>query len=1342
MEPDLPPQYPKGMNRVYIQRRLLHGDKPILQADITGLGKIILVLGEPGAGKSDLLGEIGCALGTSRISATRFRHITSSMDATKPLIVDALDEVVRLEPEAIDPIIVKASETQAPLVILSSRSSEWDKSRTQLLRECFGVEPAIVRLLPFDEEEQRVLFQSLFPVEDFALFLAEVDRFELRPPLGNPQFLKLFAEAFVQSGRKFTSKRQIFTDAVRGLTIERDDSPKQAGRPPIETIGEAADEIFAKILLSGVSGISVGDNHADPDFPYLNSLSAREHRLLRSLLDTRLFKPSGDPGFHEPVHRIVAEYCAARYLAKRVSHEGDLLTIRRVLALIAPNGVVRDELRGLLGWIAALGSAETQAACITTDPYAVLANGDPSQLARSSKLLLLQKLRKVSESDPHFRRSDSWRSFSVAGFFDDTMIGLVRNELIGKDVVGELRDLLLELMEGSEAVQSLAEDLRSLLIDRGLPRATRIRAQRLLLELPAHDHRRDFRSLVAIGDSKSLRIAAEAALLYPRGTLQSEDILELLRTSGRHAERDRRSSDDHFEHRYYVKNFISQLELDDTVWLLDELTHGLVCTCGAETSYSCKCLIGISRVIGHLLDRYFTASTGDHDPRRLWQWMKSLRFSGHASPEKSTSVEALRSNHALRQAIQSIAFEGAASANDVWDVRMKLSMSHGHSGLHFTYDDLLVHIERAYATDNAALWEGFYSRHNRYSPNRGPDRIRRRMRLQAREKPSLLRIRAREERKAIEVTRKERATWGRSHRKYEKRDEQNRQQTREFFRANADEIRAGRHWWALKLIADRYLIEPEKLSELLDDVSDADVALHNCFDFLKPHVPSLATLVDNSPYALRVLHAACLAHFRKFGDLATIDIPVLQAVRTDLGGYNGYSDGEADRVRAEIDRRIFADAKDIEAFARTYLEPQLMRQPDAATDIGMLRHDKAFVPVRVGLAFEWLERYPAMPQYARDTLFDICAKDGDRGRVIELVSRRCDEAAANECITDEQSATRDFWLLRGLFFLDNPPDAVWDRFRSDPNSIFMIEARAGRFGRSDSESWPDLSAEKIFRILDLFIERWPKVFLPGSFGTHSPPGETAYRFLGEIIWQIGRDQSDEGIVVFDRLLNDERFLDFQDDLKGLRAQALRQRARKAFVPPSPASIVGVLDHQRIATVEDMRALFVEELARLETWFRNSETNPLKTLYKDNGEHVQENDARNRIVERLQNGMVALGLNISIESYMADENRCDITVAAILESVRRMLVVEVKGQWHRELFTAASEQLHVRYSHHPDAAHQGIYLVLWFGPDVSVAGSMSSGIQTATELQVAITERMPDKLRGLIDVVVLDFSRRT
>lgn len=88
----------------------------------------------------------------------------------------------------------------------------------------------------------------------------------------------------------------------------------------------------------------------------------------------------------------------------------------------------------------------------------------------------------------------------------------------------------------------------------------------------------------------------------------------------------------------------------------------------------------------------------------------------------------------------------------------------------------------------------------------------------------------------------------------------------------------------------------------------------------------------------------------------------------------------------------------------------------------------------------------------------------------------------------------------------------------------------------------------------------------------------------------------------------------------------------------------------------------------------------------------------------------------------------------------MLVTEVKGQWHKDLYTAAANQLSRLYSIHPDAEKQGIFIAIWFGVDEKVADCKVHGIGSAQELRTSIETTLPQALRGLIDVFVLDVSK--
>jgi hypothetical protein len=171
----------------------------------------------------------------------------------------------------------------------------------------------------------------------------------------------------------------------------------------------------------------------------------------------------------------------------------------------------------------------------------------------------------------------------------------------------------------------------------------------------------------------------------------------------------------------------------------------------------------------------------------------------------------------------------------------------------------------------------------------------------------------------------------------------------------------------------------------------------------------------------------------------------------------------------------------------------------------------------------------------------------------------------------------------------------------------------------------------------------------------------------------------------------------------------------------------------------MRALLIELLDEFQHRLKGDATNPVEVFYSGD-KRVNENKARDRIVDRLQDLFRALNLGVVVEHQMANAKRCDFTASAIIDKSQVILVTELKGQWNPELYTAASVQLAGRYTIYPGAANQGVYLVLWFGGDEKIAGRKDPSITSPDLLRKEIIRRMPAELAGRIDVYVLDVSR--
>ncbi|WP_292598739.1 hypothetical protein [Mesorhizobium sp.] len=455
-------------------------------------------------------------------------------------------------------------------------------------------------------------------------------------------------------------------------------------------------------------------------------------------------------------------------------------------------------------------------------------------------------------------------------------------------------------------------------------------------------------------------------------------------------------------------------------------------------------------------------------------------------------------------------------------------------------------------------------------------------------------------------------------------------------------------------------------------------------------------------------------------------------------------ESERKALDVEFERLVFAVPGAPEEFARDFIEPALALTTDSSTHVHWLDDKPAFHHLRATLPLEWLEKYPQMPLLQARALFQMAADHGDRSQLNALIDRRFNDPfndSGEDTEADKLARARHrCWALNAFFYSTPAFELAWEELRQNKDNLLAIQDRVGLFGYDNEGTVPALSAETIYRVVDSFVGKWPKVPLPSSSGSGSPKGEVAYRFLHRLPWRLASDTPSQKLPVIERMLEDARFTDFRETLLTLRAEARRQLALQDFRAPSPADVCALLDHNEIASVEDLRALLVEQLAEMQVWLMGVETDPLVTFYSD-GKHVDENTGRNRVVDFLRGRMTALGLSVVIEHHMASGNRCDFTVSATISGARRLLVVEVKGQWHKELFTAASAQLMGRYSIHPDAAGQGIFLAFWFGDEGdSIAGKIDPAIASAEQLKKAILAQMSEELKAVIDVVVLDVSR--
>ena len=1326
--------------------RVLHGTdgKEFNESELLSFkNKVIIVLAEPGAGKSCLLDSLSEQLGIRKSVANIFIH--SNPQQCSSLAIDGFDELVKIDSSTVVKALVMANQPAVERIILSSRSSEWYEGYTQHCRDIFGEEPLLVYLKQFNEQEQKALFLYHYPGQNVEKFLEDAASIELSPLLSNPLFLKLFSKSYVENNQCFENRHSAFKLAIEGLAKENNRGYScYINILPASKKIELVEDVFTKLMLSGSEGVSLSDSASNRFYPHIVTLNSDKN--INQILSTQFFLPSDGIEQHRPVHRIVAEYCAGNYLAKRLTSIDNPLSLLKILSIIAPNNIVRDELRGLFAWMTVLSENQRiQEELIDLDPYAILSNGDPALLLPCSKKKLLSKLKVLNQEDPYFRRSDRWRSFSISGFLTDELLDELKSLLSPDNSDGDLQGLLLELLIDSPIVSKLTDELKSIVCNISFKsKYIRRLAGKCLSKIKDSNYREIWEYLIEARDNTSLVIVADM-MAKSNAEFEIDDYIKFLRICSELYPTDYRIERVIGE-RFFIKRFIQKLSFALVIPLLNELSTNLSCSC--QRKNNCQCRVGISKIISMLLDRYFELSQEPWDAEKIWGWLKNTYFQRKIAKEESLSVKILSEDDFLRQNIIRIAFKNIFDNKSIHETKFYI-FEKGHSGLNFQLQDYKCIIDLAFDTDNVELWSSFMARHNFYG-HKGTNLLRQYMRMQAFEKNAFLRVWYRnniEDKKSYKrnIYRDSRK---KGHRERNKKQRNIRYKNIQYIQNNRPLIESGKHFDCLLKFSEIILLEPNKIIEEFGDEKLVRDALYNCLDYIRPYVPSLSKLAESQCqsqflYIEFILYASCLEILKRDGTLNAVSAEILTALRTNLSAYfPGVNSDDRERLKQEVDRYLFSNPADAEKFLREYIEPQLACVECKSAQVNWLADDETFKFLQTTLPLEWLEDFPDMNFSAQKELLKLAIQFGDREKLKEIVQQYCENLLnINPTLEEEDiKSKRNFWFAHAFYLLDDNYEIFWQELIKDVNSIFILEEHFGSFG--DYTKWIMLSPVKIELILNAFIKKWEEVYLPTSYGSDSPDSEKAYRFLSELIGKLGDSYQDNPIPVLDRLLNNSQYRNFYNSLKSIRFNYLCKLAIQNFQMPTAEQVANFLERNEIISVENLRAVILEELRNYQKDLDGHDITTKSIFY--HGEiniqnRVDENTATQRIAERLRLRLENQQVNLMREGYMKDNNRCDLVFSKLINGKTKILPVEVKGQWHLKLYSAFDSQLDRLYTIHPNADGQGIYLVLWFGANEKVANRRAHGINNAKELYSELQKHMSEELKKRLDVFVLDLS---
>ena len=1347
------------MSDFYISRKLKGNGNLIQQNEVFSSQikyKFIILLAEPGAGKTALLSNLAKQYKTKFYRANVI-NTKLSIDKQKILIIDGFDEVAKLnEKSAIESILTKIESINPDMTVLSSRSSEWDDIRnTQLICDYLELNRKEIKtyyLSPLDIDEQRCFFNYHCKESNFSDFYKQLSILDMETLISNPQLLYLFIVAYKKES-SFGAKSEVFNNAIKYLAQEHNTNIPLFDRCKTDDLIIFAEEIFTKILLSGESGVSLSEKTEIDNFHYLFGLSKVEPKKIKQILDTGLFKQVDSSYLYEPIHRIVAEYCAANYLVKKIKNPSDVITLNSCLSIIAPNNIVRTELRGLLGWMASLGNETIQQEIIKLDPYACIANGDPLLLSQSSKDILINELIKLGKENPFFRASDWHRSFNFKGFISQNMASKIKEVILSNNIDFDLKSLLVSLIEGSESVALFQDELITLLMN--LDESAYIR--RTALEALIRDSNNNwpfitvFQRLIKRCGEYDLEYASTITEKFGSHTIGEENVIHLFKKlADLYPKKESRNIV--IGERYFIYKLIQSFSLEHITNLLDALTPTIKCICSSKEEYKCQCKVGISKIIGHLLDRYFELVDDNYNAHKLALWLKELRYTQTAKANNSVSVTTLLSNPILKYNIYINLIELDCFSYFYHIANYQIV----HSGIILNFEDHIKLLDYAFNSNNVEIWRLLFSPHNYYWYQNNKEKqiiYRRNLRQQALQNDAFMKIWAkdvaeRKIKKKNKIIAKQRKKLARNLKRAEKRNLARFEHNKEYLDKHESIIYNGKDWGWLTFFANGYLFDRQKIIKY-KDIKFIEEALINGLQLLKSKLPSLEKLSlcymlpNEFRNSIIILFATSYVIFKKNRNLNQISKEYLILLILEHNFYFCEIDkNEKNLFTNEIKKTLFQSNADKELFIQRYMVPQFIYYHESILSLSWLLNMESWEAINIRYCIEWIQLYPRMNIDNLKVIFTFLCKNHEENKLIAII----DEKIKNFLITNDDiigpptqnSLTeKKFWFEAAFFFLNDDIDEVWCYLKQEPETIISFYNLVSHW-TDYKENWPTLTAKKIYKILDYFIDVCVPTEETQAWSSDNTREEKEYSTLVALIKYIDKDYKN-CFDIFNKLLIDPRFEKLHKYILHHRYEAKKNLILNNYLPPKIQDITDFFDNNKIVSVEGLRAYLIEKLKCYQKELIGLETNPVNVFYHLD-QRVDENTARDRIVDWLRPYLAPLDIILNIEAYMSQNNRCDFTATLSLNGQEHLLVIEVKGQWHPNLYTAASEQLYERYSIHPNAEEQGIYLVLWFGQQEKVANKKNHSINNAQELKVSIQEKMPKELDGKIDIFVLDVSK--
>lgn len=1297
---------------------------------------VFVVLGEPGLGKTTSFeyaakqedGAEFVRIGEF-LTAPKLDHLRG-----KTLYLDGLDEHRSRANgvDVMDAIISRLKTLDCPKVRISCRTAEWHGGKDLGALIAVSNDTTIVQLelQPLSPEDILTLIPNS---DDFVKGARDhgLDEF-----LVNPQDFLLLHEFYSENNSWPDNRSELMEGACKALLQELNKEHYEAVDDWVSDrdLTRASDYLASILMLSNVAGISSDRTTANKMFPAIHEFDG-DLFAMKVATGRHVFK-TAEKRRIEPKHRKIAEYMAARYLATRV-REG--LPLRRVMALMTGiDGGTPPDLRGVYAWLVTMLSGMADYVLVH-DPYGAIIYGDARAWTPSTKKSALSALKKWAKKDPWFR-GEGWSRSALGGLSDPALAEDFKQILLEDTCESHLLSTILDAIAGGSNLPAVGNALLDFVRNPHKPDHLKsIAVDAFSIACP--ERQTDLVTLLDevnasnISDKDQYLRGVLLRNLYPAVVGPDRVADYLIKSSGRV----------YGLYQRFVHDDIFANTDKDGLRVLAQAFQDPESSLEPDDEYDDNSFI--SKLIRHLIERVGEEATIDEFSSWLFMGVNKHGLSRISSDEAKVIGAFLMAHNQVYIDLFFDFFnkrweDGMKSFHIWWDFRE--FVVHVSPPLEFS-QMLLAQLEQEEDVDRKrALYELACDMVMNEEPSLSPVTLEE-LREISEVTPEFNGILERASQCDIQDWRQENAK-----RKILRKEEKETRQARniENLASHKKDIESGNALNILEHYAfvwlDRYTDidhEATPKDRLRQEVGPelAEIIISGLLEAL--HKPYFNTMKD-----IAVTDANKKTYNRGFLMLAAMDIladrgkdDVLDLPESILHVAISYEIATCSDRSVKWPVLLLEEKPDL--YMRVldeYWRIQLAIKPEGITNFYAYNGDEPQLPVVVNILPGLLRDFPKCHPHLLESMLLNAIRFCPQESLLPLVEK------ALTFRFDGGSGQRTMWVAVGFVIAH---DEYFVRLKAQLKkndqekwaALSILMTDLWRRGDNDKLSSP-IKYRKL--VVDLLGSSFKNVhFESGGEWVGNNNEASASNKIRSLIHAFAEDPSNNSAMALAELEKNPALSHWHTDILYTAANQVRTAREAYFTYPDVSQVVSALSNAEPANAADLKALVVDALKEVAEEIRHGNTDGYKSFWnigehsKVTDVHVDENTARDRLLELLRPKLRHLNIVAEPEVRYADDKRADIAIY----SPGMKLPIEIKRDDHQEIWVAAENQLKKQYSRDPASEGNGIYLVFWFdGKGMKKPRSIKKPTN-ASELEAALKSVVPESSTGLIDVIVIDAS---